>query len=197
MKKIIVLSVLILTACTTNERLLSLEEYFLSINYVQEQENGSKNEADLKKPKGLSEWAELAYTERCEWFDLERIVDGDTIIVDDGDDRIRVRMIGIDTPESKKEGTAIQPFALDASEALANLLTNETEVCLVEDKVGDKYDTYGRKLSYVFTATGSDLNAMMIELGWAEAYTGFPMERAGEFEGLETSARERHVGQWE
>jgi len=175
----------------------SLDSYFENKKYVQEQFNSS--ELDLSFPtntQGLS-WSELAFADRCEWFELERIVDGDTIIVINNDERIRVRMIGIDTPESKKAGTPIEAYSLAATDALEELLEEKNTLCLVEDRVGDKYDTYGRKLSYVFTETGRDINDLMIETGWAEAYTRFPMERADEFEALEAVARQTNLGRWE
>lgn len=196
MKKIwIFFSAFVLTACTADDLALSLEEYFQNSNYVQEQNNSSEKELVYDK-KERSAWADVAFSERCEWFDLERVVDGDTIIVHDDQTRIRVRMIGIDTPESKKEGTAIEDYALEASAFLKALLVDTDEVCLVEDEVGDKYDTYGRKLSYVFTTEGADLNADMVKSGLAEAYTRFPMERGKEFEALEVLAQKSEMGKW-
>jgi len=188
---------LLLTACTVENTVLNLEEYFESINYVQEQNNSTNIEIQNNAVNVESDWAQVAFANRCEWYDLERIVDGDTLIVNRNSDRIRVRMIGIDTPESKKEGTPIEAYALQASSTLKNLLQEESEVCLIEDLVGDKYDVYDRKLSYVFRTDGKDLNAAMIQLGMAQAYTRFPMERKDEFIGYEQAARQAKVGQWE
>lgn len=196
--------VLSLMGCSLGYEIQTLEEYFLNNNYVQDQNNSSKNVPPLSplisQEAGLrvsSAWVAENYPSSCAWYDLTRVVDGDTVIVEEGNNRIRVRMIGIDTPESKKEGTPIEAYALDASAALKAKLKNETKVCLIEDEIGDKYDTYGRKLSYVFTADGNDLNREMIIDGWAKAYTRFPMERTKEFERLERAARQQKVGQWE
>lgn len=167
----------------------SLEEYLLSNNDVQEQENSSK--------KSLLNRLEIDLDKRCIWNDLERVVDGDTLIVRDGVDRIRVRMIGIDTPESKKEGTPIERLSLEAGDKLKELLEGESRVCLVEDLVGDKYDVYGRKLAYVFTDEDLDLNAEMLNLGLARAYTRFDFERKKEFIELEDRAKSVKVGLWE
>lgn len=200
------LLVLFISGCSSDGLVQSLEEYLESTNYVQEQNISTEKDflevppssSLLSQEGGLeSEWAAIAFASRCEWYDLERIVDGDTIIVNSDRDRIRVRMIGIDTPESKKQGTPIEAYALQASSALKNLLADESEVCLIEDRVGDKYDTYDRKLSYVFRSDGKDLNAVMIKTGMAEAYTRFPMERKSEFIGYERSAKQAGVGQWE
>ena len=195
MKKLLLTLSLLLFGCSGLEESQSIEEYFKSINYVQEQNNSSIN-ALVLEDNTESTWAEKAFAERCVWYDLERVVDGDTLIVNEDTDRIRVRMIGIDTPESKKEGTAVEDFAVEASNLLKDYLAYSEEVCLVDDREGDAYDTYGRKLSYVFTEAGEDLNADMIRSGYAEAYTRFPMERKAEFEGYEMSAREAKIGKW-
>ena len=169
-----------------DEEWQSIEDYKLNNNIEQEQNNSSNYN-----------WSDRAFSDRCGWFDLERTVDGDTIIVRDGQVRIRVRMIGIDTPESKKEGTAIQDYALEAGDKLSELLSGQEEVCLIDDEVGDKYDIYGRKLAYVFTSEGLDLNAEMLKIGLARGYFSFPFERKQEFKGYEHEARELNLGLWE
>lgn len=197
MREIFLLSVVsLLVGCANGDNTQSLQDYFKSINYVQEQNISAEVDSRFQANLSSLEWAAAAFANRCEWYGLERVVDGDTIIVQGERDRVRVRMIGIDTPESKKAGTPIEAYALQASSYLKALLQDELEVCLVEDAVGDKYDTYDRKLSYVFTSEGKDINATMIQGGLAEAYTRYPMERKEEFMGYEQAAREAKIGQW-
>ena len=62
---------------------------------------------------------------------VERVVDGDTIVVHLGGRRERVRLIGIDTPESVKPNTPVQCFALEASGRTKALLPKGTPVRLV------------------------------------------------------------------
>src|SRR5690349_7305309 len=62
---------------------------------------------------------------------VERVVDGDTIIVHVGGRRERVRFIGIDTPESVKPNTPVQCFAIEASNRTKSLLPAGTPVRLV------------------------------------------------------------------
>ena len=198
MREIFLLSVVsLLVGCANGDNTQSLQDYFKSINYVQEQNISAEVDSRFQANLSSLEWAAAAFANRCEWYGLERVVDGDTIIVQGERDRVRVRMIGIDTPESKKAGTPIEAYALQASSYLKALLQDELEVCLVEDAVGDKYDTYDRKLSYVFTSEGKDINATMIQGGLAEAYTRYPMERKEEFMGYEQAAREAKIGQWD
>lgn len=190
------LGAVLLQGCTVSGERVSLDVYHESKKYVQEHIISSNKNLDNSLPN--FDWRAEAFKNRCEWFALERVVDGDTIIVLDPEkNQVRVRMIGIDTPESKRAGTSIEPFALESTEALKQLLNEPAWLCLIEDRVGDKIDTYGRKLSYVFTAEGQDINADMILSGWAEAYTRFPMERKAEFEALELEARNAKVGRWE
>ncbi len=137
------------------------------------------------------------YPERCDWLGFGRVVDGDTIVTYDENGQVRVRMIGIDTPESKREGTPVQDHALDASRELKNLIGNPLQVCLVQDTIGDQYDVYERRLSYVFTEDGLDLNAEMLRRGWARAYLRFPFDRKSEFAALERTAKDAKIGRWE
>ena len=185
MKKIIILS-LILSGCNWSD-LGEIQDY-VPLNENIEQKNSSET-----SPDGLS----TNYPQNCTWTQLERVVDGDTIIVQDGADRVRVRMIGIDTPESKRAGTAIQAHALDATRELQNLLTESDKVCLIQDKIGDQYDIYNRRLSYVLAEDGLDLNAEMLRQGWAKAYLRFPFERKEAFAALERTAKQAAVGRWE
>src|SRR4051812_46444779 len=62
-----------------------------------------------------------------------RVVDGDTIAVRAGRRSDKVRLIGIDTPESVKPDTPVQCFALEASARMKALLPARTPVRLVRD----------------------------------------------------------------
>src|SRR5438132_8306846 len=79
---------------------------------------------------------------------VERVVDGDTIIVHIGGRRERVRLIGIDTPESVKPNTPVQCFAIEASNRTKALLPPGTPVRLVADV--EQRDKYKRLLAYVY-----------------------------------------------
>src|SRR5438128_5228314 len=73
---------------------------------------------------------------------VTRVVDGDTIIV--GDER--VRLIGVDTPETKKPGTPVQCFGKKAT-AFTKRLVEHRKVTLERD--AEERDRYGRLLAYV------------------------------------------------
>jgi len=88
---------------------------------------------------------------------VERIIDGDTIVVDSGD---KIRLLGINTPEKGEE------YYADAKEFLEGLILNKT----VEVEYGkSKKDRYGRTLGYIFL-NGKNINQKLIEEGFANAY---------------------------
>ncbi len=75
------------------------------------------------------------------------VIDGDTIDVEIGGRTERVRLIGIDTPETKKPNSPIECYGPEASAFTASLLPVGTEVRIERDVVGR--DDYGRLLGYV------------------------------------------------
>ena len=124
-----------------------------------------------------------------------RIVDGDTIIVSDGND-IKVRLIGIDTPETVHPSKPVEHYGKEASRFTDNLLKGE-QVYLVSDTEGDKIDKYGRTLAHVYRAPdGLFVNAEIIRQGYGHAYTRFPFKYMEEFKQLERFAREAEKGLW-
>jgi len=135
-----------------------------------------------------------------------RVVDGDTIVVEvtgrtegpgagtapEGGEE-RVRLIGIDTPESVKPGSPVECFGREASAAAKALLEGQ-DVQLVKDV--EERDAYDRLLRYVYI--GREMaNARLVANGYAAAYTYPPNVRhAGFFVDLERQARDRGLGLW-
>ena len=75
---------------------------------------------------------------------VSRVIDGDTIDLDNGD---RVRLVQIDAPESGEEC-----YAAKSGRLLRQLLPVGSEVRLEADRRLDKVDRYGRLLRYVFVS---------------------------------------------
>ncbi len=124
---------------------------------------------------------------------VERVVDGDTIVVYDGE---RIRLTGIDTPETVKPGSPIECFGKEASRYLAELLPEGTEVMLVRDV--EEFDRYDRTLSYVYiVASGNFVNAEMVAQGYAYSYTYPPnVAHAEEFAEMQSEAQANNRGLW-
>jgi len=96
---------------------------------------------------------------------VARVVDGDTIDVSVNGTEERVRLIGIDTPETVKPDTPVQCYGPEASEHTKELLPPGTPVYLERDLVAR--DDYGRLLSYVFRTDGVFVNRDLIDNGYA------------------------------
>ena len=124
-----------------------------------------------------------------------RVVDGDTIHVQVGGRREKVRYIGVDTPESVKPGTPVQCFAKRASAFNARLVDGE-QVRLVLD--AEERDRYGRLLAYVYRARdGLFVNATLVRRGYAVPLTIPPnVAHADEFRRLAATARRKGRGLW-
>ena len=127
---------------------------------------------------------------------VERVVDGDTIIVHIGGRRERVRFIGIDTPESVKPNTPVQCFAIAASNRTKQLLPAGTPVRLVADV--EQRDKYKRLLAYVYrTRDNLFVNLSLVRDGYAVPYTFPPnVAHTNEFVAAAADARNAGRGLW-
>lgn len=103
-------------------------------------------------------------------YTVTSIVDGDTIKVSDSEDVYTVRLIGIDTPETKDPRKEIECFGEEATLYLTKLLGNNS-ITLKSDSTQDDIDRYGRLLRYIFLQDGTNVNKKMIQDGYAYEYT--------------------------
>jgi micrococcal nuclease len=97
-----------------------------------------------------------------------RVVDGDTIVVRAGGQRLTVRLLGIDTPEIHRG--PVECGGAAASGRLARIAPPGSRVRLVTDaRSGDTHDRYGRLLAYVDGRRG-DLGERQLRAGLAYVY---------------------------
>lgn len=125
-----------------------------------------------------------------------RVVDGDTLVVDaDGVDE-RVRLIGIDTPESVDRNRPVMCFGPEAAAHLAELVPDGTAVRLERDV--EARDRYDRLLAYLYRASdGLFVNMAMVTDGYAEQSTFPPnVEHTAAFTAAERQARTSGAGAW-
>jgi micrococcal nuclease len=109
--------------------------------------------------------------------EVTKIVDGDTIdvIIDLGFDvmfKSRVRMAGIDAPESRTRDLDEKKLGLEAKEYLKHAIESATDIVIKTEKMNSS-EKYGRILGWVFL-DGSDvsINDEMIQKGYAWGYLG-------------------------
>ncbi|MDR1362889.1 MAG: thermonuclease family protein [Spirochaetaceae bacterium] len=130
---------------------------------------------------------------------VTRHVDGDTVHITienppAGLNRIeKIRMIGVDTPETRHPNRALEYFGVESSGFTKDALLNK-DVLIALD--WDTRDKYGRLLAYIYTADGKCHNAELIKQGFAHAYTRFPFQFLEEFLRLEQEARAGNKGLW-
>jgi endonuclease YncB( thermonuclease family) len=141
------------------------------------------------------------------------VTDGDTIRVRRGYKRYTVRLIGIDTPETKRPATAVECGGQEATSNMFRLgFTRPRDadndglydhkggkgrrVKVTTDPSQDRRDQYGRLLAYVTSARGS-LAAAQLRAGWADVYVfEDPFEQLDVFQAAESTARASARGVW-
>ena len=126
-------------------------------------------------------------------FKVVRVYDGDTIKAVGHDIEIRVRLVGIDAPETAKgKNQAGQPFGRKAEKYLAGLVLNR-----VVDIKGYGSDRYGRILAEIFI-DDKNINLDMVKTGYAEVYHGSPPRGLymQEYQKAENWARSSGQGIW-
>ena len=122
-----------------------------------------------------------------------RAVDGDTIIVNIAGVKERVRLIGVDTPETKHPRKPVQRFGKEAYNFTWRMVEGK-KVRLEFDQ--NQRDKYRRLLAYVYLEDGTFLNAEIIKQGYGHAYTRFPFRHMQKFRNYEREARIRKRGLW-
>lgn len=131
------------------------------------------------------------------WVYVTRVVDGDTFVARDADgNEIRVRLIGIDAPESRRTRNTEVEFFAGESTAFLEFLIEGQHVNLQYD--AEKYDRFDRILAYVFLDDGTFVNAELVGGGYAQVATFPPnVKHANKFLSLQRQARRENRGLWQ
>jgi endonuclease YncB( thermonuclease family) len=124
-------------------------------------------------------------------FDVISVVDGDTVKVSELG---TLRLIGIDTPETKDPRKPVQCFGTEASNKAKELLSGKK--VYLEFDPANRIDKYGRTLAYLYREDGYFYNAETIKDGYAHSYTKYPHPKLDEFNSYQTQARETKKGLW-
>ncbi|MBF9295074.1 thermonuclease family protein, partial [Staphylococcus epidermidis] len=126
---------------------------------------------------------------------VNRVVDGDTFVAKKSNgEQIKVRLIGVDTPETVKPNTPVQPYGKEASNYSKQHLNNK-DVYLEYDK--EKEDRYGRTLAYVWLDEKTMYNEELVKKGLArEKYFSPNGKYRSTFEKDEQQAKKDKVNLW-
>ena len=159
-----------LTGCVIDEPVQTVNQTTAVIteNTVQIEEQIEVSSGDEERPYGVTIEADPDILIEC---DLERVVDGDTIIVHDPDgNRLRVRLTGINAPESVHEDESKNTEeGRQASKFMKELLKDVDVVYLEYDEA--QFDQYERTLAYVWIdidGTYVMVNEIMLATDYAE-----------------------------
>ncbi len=159
-----------LTGCVIDEPVQTVNQTTAVIteNTVQIEEQIEVSSGDEERPYGVTIEADPDVLIEC---DLERVVDGDTIIVHDPDgNRLRVRLTGINAPESVHEDESKNTEeGRQASKFMKELLTDVDVVYLEYDET--QFDQYERTLAYVWIdidGTYVMVNEILLATDYAE-----------------------------
>ena len=127
------------------------------------------------------------------------VIDGDTLKVKFANGtKTTVRLIGIDTPETKKPGTRPQCGGRDATARMKKLALRNGKgrtVTITTDPTQDLIDRFGRLLSYV-SAGATDFGRTMVASGWATTYVyrGVAFQRVSAYRAAQRSAKSARNG---
>jgi micrococcal nuclease len=126
-----------------------------------------------------------------EWVRVQWVVDGDTIVLQDGR---HVRYIGIDAPETEHKHQRGEPMA-NWARSTNRQLVEKRRLRLVLDH--ERTDRYGRTLAYVYRHDGLFVNAELIKKGCAHALYQWPNTRMSqELLAAQRDAMTTGVGIW-
>ena len=127
---------------------------------------------------------------------VTKVIDGDTIDVRIGRQVRRIRLIGIDTPETKDPRKPVQCFGKEASARTTALLPPGTEVRLERDV--EETDVYDRTLAYVYRASdGLFVNLALVAEGLADTLRISPnTAHAAAFAEAASRAQNQQLGLW-
>lgn len=127
-----------------------------------------------------------------------RVVDGDTVdIRDDVRGRLRVRALGIDTPETKRPGYTVGCWGPEATQFAQDSLLGQ-RVALILDPTQDRTDRYGRTLAYLVKGDGWNYSVEAARMGAAHAYIydNRPVQKFAEIAGAQQEAKDAVRGLW-
>jgi endonuclease YncB( thermonuclease family) len=135
-------------------------------------------------------------------FTVVKVVDGDTLDINLPDDftgkhykSTRIRLLGVDTPETKKPNTPVMYYGPEASEFAKETALGQ-QVTILLDDAGPSRDKYGRLLAYVRLPDGRVLDEILITEGYGYADLRFRHSLYKQYEQDMYRAKKAQKGLW-
>lgn len=131
---------------------------------------------------------------------MVRVVDGDTIVVKDNGGEKKVRLLLVDTPETCKPKTPVQPFGQKAKEFTKSCLPKGSKIYIEYGK--SKSDKYGRCLGFIYykdrnSGKWTMLNEILVGKGLARVgYIYKDKEHLKELQRAQDYAKEEKLNIW-
>ncbi len=142
----------------------------------------------------ISKFVNNASVGSDDFYVAVKVIDGDTIEAEKNGQRLKIRYIGVDTPESVKPDSPVECYGKEAMEFNKSLVLGKK--IRIESDVTDT-DKYGRKLRYVYLEDGRMVNEILLEEGYARILTIPPnVKYVDKFREAEKKARENERGLW-
>ncbi|KOS66748.1 thermonuclease [Lysinibacillus contaminans] len=182
MKKIffaLVFSALVLSACTGETSTNIIETENIESLVSSTKENAEKYDVS-----------------KFEEYELQDIIDGDTIRIKYNGSSEKVRLLLVDTPETNHETLGEQPYGPEAKEFAKQLLAGQDSVYLEFDV--SYRDKYKRLLAYVYTKDGISIQEQLLKNGLARvAYIYEPNTKHVDwFNSIQKTAQNSATGIW-
>lgn len=159
----------------------------------------------ISKPESVhginAEWIPPGGVDTSTFYTVVRVIDGDTFVAVKGGtftghNRVVVRVLGVDTPETVHPELPVEFYGPEASDFAKDFLDGQ-RVWFGYRSSGAKYDIYDRLLAYVYRVEdGSFFNLELIRGGYAEVYRRFPCDFRELFDYWEKEARRNGIGLW-
>ena len=129
---------------------------------------------------------------------LIRVVDGDTLKVFFQGKKERVRLIGINSPESVKPNEKPECFGVASKKHLEQMLQNQEMVLLEFDDSQGRRDRFGRLLAYGYLPNGESIEEVLLDRGYACEYRYRSDYRYKEkYKQIEKEAQKQKKGLWD
>lgn len=125
---------------------------------------------------------------------VQRVIDGDTVVIRQGGTEDRCRLLGIDAPEIAHAGSTDMYFGQEAKRYLAARIEGKAVTLKIDEP--ETRDRYGRLLAYIYLSDSENVDVSLVRDGMAYADRRFKCSMRSQIEQAEAVARTKKIGLW-